>query len=123
MTTYLTFTDQIDAENATKKIWYNYLMKSANNNEAIVGDGTTHYFLSQLQTMSEQQVIDLKLYGKKQSIIQYSEGSTENYVEYMTAYNDPGLFIFVKPDDSLMADVVGYTEQPSNPDWFPPIEE
>ena len=123
MTMYLTFTNQSDADIAADKIWYNYIMSVANNTEKRVGDGTNHYYLSEIEIMTEAQVCSLVVYGKKQGVFQYNSGLTTSYVKLIIAYNDPNLFLFPKPPVDLMANVVNYTEEPYNPDWLPPNTE
>jgi hypothetical protein len=120
---YLTFTNQADADNAAEKIWYNHIISVANNSEKIVGDGTNHYFLSDIQSMTEPQVCALSIYGKKEGVTQYASGLTTSYCTPFAADNDPNLFIFPKPDVSLMTGVVNYTEQEKDPDWFPQLNQ
>jgi hypothetical protein len=118
---YLTFTNQTDAEIAKNKMWYNYIMETANNTDKLVGDGAVHYFLSELETMTESQVCALCIYGKIHGVVQYDSGLTTGYCDYSIANNDPNLYIIAKPSESIMAGVVNYTEEEDNPLWWPDI--
>lgn len=122
MTTCITTTNTTDRDNAKDKIWYNYIMDIANNDEKLVGDGTNHYFLSELQAMTEAQVIALKIYGKKEGIIQTTEGFTTEYLEFTECVNTAGKYWAYKPNATLMNGVVNMTEEPFDEAWMPSEE-
>jgi hypothetical protein len=122
MTTCITTTNTTDRDNAEDKIWYNYIMNVANNDKKLVGDGTNHYFLSELQAMTEAQVIALKVYGKKEGVIQTTEGFTTEYLEFRECNDTPGKYWAYKPSASLMSGVVNMTEEPFDSNWSPPSE-
>lgn len=115
---YLTGTQE-NMEIAANKIWYNFLTGYANNNEKLVGDCVTHYNLSELQEITESEIIALKAYGKKLGVIQISNGATSSYATPVQALSDLELYVFPKPADSLMKGVENIAELDLNPDWFP----
>ena len=117
--TYLTFTNQTDAQAAADKIWCNQILSYANNEEKLVGDGAGNdYFLSEVQAMTQAQICALKIYGKKDGVIQNTDGLTNKYSNVFIANNDPNVFFFVQPDASLMTGVVNYTEASKNIWWW-----
>ncbi len=118
MSTFLTFTNQTDADIAEYKIWYNLIMSRANNNEKTIGDGETHYYLSDLEEMTEMQVIALKIYGKRNGEINYLNGFTSNYSTVHIADNDSNKYLFPKPDELLMTGVVNCIEEEKEPLWW-----
>jgi hypothetical protein len=116
----ITATNIIDANRAVNKIWYNKIMMAASNTEKLVGNGINHYFLSKLENMTEEQVTSLKIYGKKQGVIQYDSGyTTSEIVEFKECDNIPGKYWSLKPDASLMSEVVNIAEEPFNFNWIP----
>ena len=121
MSIYLTFTNELDANTAQSKIWCNYLLSYANNVEKLVGNGSgTDYFLSDIEIMPDNELCLLKQYGTKQGIIQTSKGLTDCWSNIHQCDNDVNLFVFIKPDNSLMTGVVNYSEEEKNPLWWPP---
>ena len=122
-TTFLAFTNKTDADNAQGKIWCNFLLSSASNTEKLIGDGAGNdYYLSDIEGMTDSELCLLDLYGKKQSAIQDTSGLTKRWAIPMQCYNDPSQWVFIKPDNSLMTGVTGYTEVPEDPNWWPPVE-
>jgi len=116
---FLTFTNYNDAEIAANKIWYNYIMSKANNEEKLVGKDGIYYYLSDLQLMTEAQVTALYVFGKCQGIIEYNCGNTTEYAKPFQTLSDPNLYVFIKPlNDSLLVGVSNYIEQEEVPAWF-----
>lgn len=124
MKTYLVFTNENDANAAQAKIWCNFLLTEANNSEKLVGNGVGQdYYLSDIEPMPDNELCLLKLYGKKEGLIQDLDGFTITWAQTHQCYNDSNKWVFMKPDNSLMTGVVNYTEAPRDPNWWPPEEE
>lgn len=106
-----------DIQTAQDQIYYNEIMTTANNTEKLVGDGANHYYLSELEAMTQEDVILLKIYGKDKGVIQYHIGLTNAFAICRECDNDAGVCWIKEPDASLMTGVVNVTQEPWNPDW------
>ena len=120
---YLVFSNETDCKNALNKIWCNYLLAYASDTEKLVCDQQeVAYYLNQIQSYTEAQLVTMSALGKIKGIIQKHSGKTLAYAKLESSYSDPSEFFFLKPNDSLMTGVVNYVIEPFNPEWYPPIE-
>jgi hypothetical protein len=117
---YLVFNGQQECVEANNKIWCNLLLSYSDNTEKLVGNGEGNdYYLSEIETMPEHTLCDLKMYGKRVGEIQNTTAFTLRWDFQYNRLDDPTKWVIVKPSDDLMTGVINYTIEQSNPSWFP----
>lgn len=120
MTKWVTTTSQAYTDTADDKMWYNYLMNYANNLDKLVGDGTGDYYLSELEAMTDEEVVACHSYGKCLGKIQYSSALTNVYTDYFIADNNPGLWVLCPDPGVIILDgVTNFTLLETDPSWWP----
>ena len=111
----LTFTIEAEAITAEKQIFINKIKDLAQQDQDLVGDGTTHY--GDLSGMTDDQIAALKIYDKRAGITYPEKTGTLTYA-VVRKITDVDKWFFQKPDNAFMTDVVGSTEEEFDPEWL-----
>jgi len=102
---------------AALRAWINFVKeKVPAGNLAKTPEGD---FITSLEGLTDQQIGELKLCGKRDGEYVLDNGTTTAYTETTKAYNIE-LWWFPKPPDKYMIDMVDYMIRPYDPAWQPP---
>jgi len=112
----LSFNTENEALDAAKQAWIDIVKDAVNKGSMVINGGNPH---TDLSLLSDDQIADLKICGKKNETVEMSEGQTLRYATVRKAYNVDKWY-FAKPDDQFLTNITGYTIQSLPDSWLPP---
>lgn len=122
MNDYLVFDTQAAADTALETIYANMVeainspdLMNVDTQEVVVKDDLTP--AEMVESGSDNRHYPIFGVNADTGVKNSADGYTTAWA--VAQETTQGAWVFSKPDDALMVDVVGYTVEPYNPDWFP----